>query len=146
MLFFTETIEDLRYKLRCFGKPVEGPAVVFCDNMSVVNNSSIPTSVFIKRYNAIYYDRVSEALDAGIIQVGWIPGEFNPADLFSKTTMPGNTRHNLVDSIFSITASIIVDNRRRGFICTWVYLSTSHTTRVVVGSGFWACIYFLYSN
>ena len=36
--------------------------------------------------------------------------------------------------------------RRRTFIFTWVYLSTSHTTRVVVGSGFWACIYIFYSN
>ena len=36
--------------------------------------------------------------------------------------------------------------RRRGFICTWVHLSTSHTTRVVAESGFWACIYIFYSN
>ena len=36
--------------------------------------------------------------------------------------------------------------RRRRFNFTWVHLSTSHTTRVVVGSGFWACIYIFYSN
>ena len=34
----TKMIEALRYKLRCFGIPVEGPAEIFCDNMSVVNN------------------------------------------------------------------------------------------------------------
>ena len=39
-----EMIEYLRYKLRCFGIIVEGPAEVFCDNMSVVNNWSISTS------------------------------------------------------------------------------------------------------
>ena len=32
----TEIIEYLRYKLRCFGISVGGPAEVFCDNMSVV--------------------------------------------------------------------------------------------------------------
>ena len=36
--------------------------------------------------------------------------------------------------------------RRRTFICTWVHPSTSHTTRVVAESGFWACIYIFYSN
>ena len=44
---------------------------------------------------------------SGVIRFGWILGEFNLADLFTKTTMPGNTRHNLVDSIFSNTASPI---------------------------------------
>ena len=47
----TGMIEALRYKLRCFVIPVEGPAEVFCDNMSVVKNSSIPTSVLNKRHN-----------------------------------------------------------------------------------------------
>ena len=36
--------------------------------------------------------------------------------------------------------------RRRRFIFTWVYLSTSHTTRVVADIGFGACIYIFYSN
>ena len=36
--------------------------------------------------------------------------------------------------------------RRHRFICSWVHLSTSHTTRVVAESGFWACIYIYVSN
>ena len=39
----TEIIEALRYKLKYFVVPVEGPVDVFCDNKSVVGNSSIPT-------------------------------------------------------------------------------------------------------
>ena len=77
----TEMIKYLRYKLRCFGIPVEAPAEVFCDNMSVVNNSSIPTPVLNKRYNTICYHKIREAQAAGILRVGWIPGEFNLADL-----------------------------------------------------------------
>ena len=33
-------IEYLRYKLKCSGVPVEGPAEVFCDKKSVVKNPS----------------------------------------------------------------------------------------------------------
>ena len=109
LMISTEIIEALRYKLRCFGIPVEGPANLFCDNMSVVKNSNIPTPALNKRHNNIYYHRVREAQYAVIIQVGCIPGEFNLADLFTNTTMPGNKRHNLVDSIFSNTASQIGD-------------------------------------
>ena len=93
----SEMVKDLRYKLRCFEIPVEGPAEVFCDNMSVVKNSSIPTSALNQMNNTICYHRVRESQAAGILQVGWIPGEFNLEELLTKTTMPGNTRHNLVD-------------------------------------------------
>ena len=104
------------------GIPVEGPAEVFCDNMSVVNNSSIPTSAFNKRHNAICYHRFMESPAEVILQVGWIPVDFNLVDLFTKTTMPGNTRHNLVDSVFSNTASPIGDIEK-----AWVhfYMGTS---------------------
>ena len=90
----TDMIEALRYKLRCFGILVEGPAEVFCDNMSVVRNLIIPKSALNKRHNYIFYHRVKEAQAAGILRAGWIPGEFNLADLFTKTTIPGNTRQN----------------------------------------------------
>ena len=70
----TDIIEALSYKLRGFGIPVEGPAEVFCDNMPVVNNSSIPTSPLNKMHNFICYHKVREAQDAGIVRVGWIPG------------------------------------------------------------------------
>ena len=73
--------------------------------MSVVNNLSIPTSALNKSHNFIYYYMVREAQAPGILWVGWIPVDFNLANMFKKTTMPGNTRHNLVDSIFSNIAS-----------------------------------------
>ena len=74
----TEIIEALRYKLIFFGILVEGPAKVFCDNMSVVKSSSIPALVLNKGQNAICYHMVREAQDAGILWVGWFPGDFNP--------------------------------------------------------------------
>ena len=113
----TEIIEALRYKLRCFGIPVEGHTEVFCDNMSVVKNSSITTSALNKRHIAIGYRRVRDDQAAGILWVGWIPRELKLADLFKKTTMPGNTRHKLVDLIFSNTKSPISDIEK-----AWVHL------------------------
>jgi len=101
----TEMVEALRYKLRCFGVPVEGPTDVLCDNQSVVTNSSVPTSVLNKRHITICYHRVREAQAAGIIQVGWIEGEKNLADLFTKTTLSNEGKRRFVQSIFDDTAT-----------------------------------------
>ena len=47
------------------------------------------------------------AHDVGVIRVRWIPGEFNLKDLFTKTIMTGNKRHNLVESILLNSSSPI---------------------------------------
>ena len=36
-----EQLEALRYKLRMFRVPIDGPADVYCDNQSVVDGSSL---------------------------------------------------------------------------------------------------------
>ena len=43
----------------------------------------------------------------GVTRIGWIPGELNLGYLFTKTTIPGNTRYHLVESIFLNTESPI---------------------------------------
>jgi hypothetical protein len=79
-----ELIVALRYKLRMFGVPVEGPANVFCDNRGVVKNASIPESTLAKKHNAINYHAVREAAAAGILRVGKEDGQTNLADLLTK--------------------------------------------------------------
>jgi len=96
----TEMVEALRYKLRYFGVPVEGPADILCDNPSVVTNSSVPTSVLNKRHNTICYHRVREAQAAGIIRVGWIEGTKNVADLLTKTTLSNESKRRFTQFIF----------------------------------------------
>jgi hypothetical protein len=79
-----ELIVALRYKLRMFGVPIEGPTNVFCDNRGVVKNASIPESTLMKKHNAINYHAVREAAAAGILRVGKEDGETNLADLLTK--------------------------------------------------------------
>ena len=43
-----ELIVALRYKLRMFGVPIDGPANVYCDNQGVVKNTSLPESTLSK--------------------------------------------------------------------------------------------------
>jgi len=84
----TEMCQALRYKLRMFGVPIDGPTLVFCDNQSVTNNVSVPTSLLSKKHNAICYHKVRECVAAGWLRVGWIASEKNLADLFTKVLHP----------------------------------------------------------
>ena len=79
-----EMIIALRYKLRMFGIPIEGPANVFCDNEGVVKNTSIPESVLNKKHVSIAYNLVREAVAAGIMRVAKEASETNLADLLTK--------------------------------------------------------------
>ncbi len=56
-----ELIESLRYKLRMFGVPIDGPTNLYVDNESVVLNSTHPESTLKKKHNAIAYFLVSVA-------------------------------------------------------------------------------------
>jgi hypothetical protein len=70
------------------GIPLNGPTSVFCDNQSVVKNTTAPESVLKKQHNVIAYHRAREAQAAGFIRVAWENGETNIADLLMKL-MPG---------------------------------------------------------
>ena len=85
--------------MRTFRLRIETATEVYCDNKSVIQNSRVPESTLSKRHNAICYHRVCEAQAAGIIRVGWIEGQYNLADLLTKTTMAGNIRDGLVRNV-----------------------------------------------
>jgi hypothetical protein len=57
-----EMNEALRYKIRMMGIPLMGPTIGFCDNKSVVTNSSIPQSTLNKKHNSIAYHKVRESV------------------------------------------------------------------------------------
>ena len=94
----TEMCQSLRYKLRMFGVPIDGPTSVFCDNQSVTKNVSIPSSQLNKKHNAICYHKVRESVASGWLRVGWIESKENLADLFTKV-LPAYTRNFLISRV-----------------------------------------------
>ena len=94
-----ELLVSLRYKLRIFYIPIDGPADVFFDNIYVTKNLTSPQSEMKKRHNEICYQRVREAQAAEIIRVGLIQGEYNQDDLGTKTTLSNERWYELVNEI-----------------------------------------------
>ena len=82
-----------------FGIDIGGPADVFCDNHSVMENVTLPQLVLNKRHNVIFYHRVRETQDMYFIIVVWIQGEYKQAELRNKTTLSTNIRYKLVNEI-----------------------------------------------
>ena len=87
MRMAVEHIEALRYKLRMFGIPVEGPTNVLCDNDAVFKNTTIPESTMKKKHNCICYHRCHEAVAARVMKLAKEGMFTNLADLFTKPLM-----------------------------------------------------------
>ena len=79
-----EQIETLRYKLRMFGVPIEGPTNVYCDNESVFKNTSIPGSKLKKKHTSICYHRCREAVAAEVMRVAKEGSSTNLSHLFTR--------------------------------------------------------------
>ena len=80
----TELLEGLRYRLRMMGIPLQGTTNTFCDNDSVVNNVTDPTSTLTKKHNALAYHKVRETVAAGVQRIAHEFGRFNLSDVLTK--------------------------------------------------------------
>lgn len=80
----TEQIMDLRYTLRALGVPLDGPSWMMGDNQSVVTSSTIPHSQLSKRWCALSYHRVREAISSKVLYFCKVCGKQNPADVMTK--------------------------------------------------------------
>ena len=94
----TDLIKGMRYKLRMMGVPLDGPAHVRVDNMSVVKNTTIPESVLKKKSNSIAYHYVRENVAGGTMKIGYEPSGTNLADMLTKT-QSGPQRKRLADMV-----------------------------------------------
>ncbi len=90
-----EAIQELRYHLRNIGVPIDGPTDMIGDNMSVILNTSVPSSMLKKKHNAIAYHRVRECIAAGIIRSGYTKSDDNLSDVLTKP-LDGPQLHKLV--------------------------------------------------
>ena len=84
MRIAVEMIEGLRHKLRMMGVPVDGPADVFCDNESVVKNTSGPESPLKKKHQAVSFHRIREGCAANVLCTAKEDTKTNISDLFTK--------------------------------------------------------------
>jgi len=91
-----EMLKALRYKLRMFGIPLEGPANVFCDNEAVYKNVAMPSSVLNKKMHSISYHYCREAVAAEIVRIAKEDTTTNLADLFTKV-LAKSRRDELLD-------------------------------------------------
>ncbi len=98
MRIMVEMLESIRYKLRMFGIAIDGAANVFCDNKSVITNSTVPTSTLKKKHNSIAYHRVREAVAAGVLQIAKVHTTENLADLLTKP-LPAHSLKHLIQRI-----------------------------------------------
>ncbi len=94
----TDQIIDLRYTLRMLGVPLDGPALMFGDNQSVVTSSTLPHSPLTKRHNALAYHRVREAIAAKILCFLHLEGSLNLADIMTKF-LPWSTAKGFVTKL-----------------------------------------------
>lgn len=94
-----EANRALRYKLRMMGVPIDGPTYVYCDNMSVVCNTTVPESMLKKKSNSIAYHAVREAVAMKELLVTHIPTDHNVGDLMTKVLPGGERRDRLVQKL-----------------------------------------------
>jgi hypothetical protein len=83
-LVATELILEVRYMLRLLGVALDGPALMLGDNMSVVLNNTVPSSVLKKKHNAIAYHCVREDIAARMMRFAYIKSEENVSDVLTK--------------------------------------------------------------
>jgi hypothetical protein len=93
-----EIVKGMRYKLCMLGIPLDGPAHLRVDNMSVVANTTAPESTLKKKSNAIAYHFVRESVAADIIQIGYETSKTNKGDILTKAHT-GPERQRLISTI-----------------------------------------------
>ena len=69
---------------RLLGIKINGPCDAFCDNESVVKNTTRPESPIKKKHNSIAYHEARGSIASGAIRIAKEDGGTNIADLFTK--------------------------------------------------------------
>jgi len=68
-----------------FGVPIDDPENMSCDNNGVIINSTHPESTLKKKFYAISYHCVQEAVASGTIRIAKEDSKTNIADMLTKS-------------------------------------------------------------
>lgn len=93
-----EAIIEMRYNLRMLGFQVDEASWLFGDNMSVVLNTTMPSSMLKKKHHACSYHRCREVIAASIAKFIHVESHRNIADVMTKP-LPRVTHHTLMDKV-----------------------------------------------
>jgi hypothetical protein len=63
---------------------LDGPALMLVDNMSIVLNTAVPSSVLKEKHNAISYHRVRVAIAERIMRFAYNKNEEDVSDVLTK--------------------------------------------------------------
>ena len=94
-----EALRGISYKLRMMGVPIDGPTLIYGDNMSVVHNTSKPESTLKKKSNSICYHFVREAVAMKECLIIHVCTENNWADLLTKVLFRKKKRRLVAGTI-----------------------------------------------
>ena len=131
MRISVELVEALRYKLRMFGIPIEGPTNIFCDNEAVTKNTIFPESTLKKKHNSIAYHRSREAVAAGTIRVTKEDGKTNLADVLTKPLAQATKDFYVIDSCIEIEHSIGSSCVIRCLVTSWTCKTCGFENQVI---------------
>jgi hypothetical protein len=81
----TELILEIRYMLQSLGVAFNVSELMLGDNMSVVLNTTVPSSVLKKKHNRIAYHRVRDVIAARIMRFAYIKSEENVSDVLTNS-------------------------------------------------------------
>jgi hypothetical protein len=80
----------------------DGHTLMLGDNMSVVLNTSVPSSVLKKKHNAIAYHRVWEAIAAKVMRFAYVKSEENVSDILTKPLSIERFHHLVKNWLFRV--------------------------------------------
>jgi hypothetical protein len=98
----TELILAVRYMLRSLGVALDGPAFMLGDNMSLVLNTTVPSSILKKKHNAIAYHRIREAISARKMNFAYIKSEDNVSDVLTESLRNEKFHYLMKRWLFSV--------------------------------------------
>jgi hypothetical protein len=97
-----ESLRGLRYKLRMMGVPIDGPLLIYGDNMLVIHNSQQPESTLKKKSNSIAYHTVRESISMGELLTGHVRTNDNPANLATKVLYEKKRRDMVLKLLYNV--------------------------------------------
>jgi len=79
-----ELVLETRYCLRMLGVPLDGPALMLGDNLSIVTSTTIPSSMLKKKHQAICYHCIQECVAAKVVRFVHVSSKENLSDFMTK--------------------------------------------------------------